>query len=67
MPTLPNRQAARRRNPELLKAAAELRRQRDRDRLEQLWARLSIDKCGLCREGKPGPRCAACLLRGLQS
>ena len=23
-----------------------------------------MSRCGLCRDGKPGPRCVACILRG---
>jgi hypothetical protein len=41
-----------------------MRRVRDLALLETLWDRLTAGKCALCRDGKPGPRCAACLLRG---
>lgn len=45
----------------------ELRRIRDRAALEAIWARISATpSCGLCRDGRSGPRCAACVLRELR-
>lgn len=64
MQSLINPQTPRRQNPEFLRADAELPRQRDRERLKAIWRRLVIAKGGLCRDGKPGPRCVACILRG---
>ena len=43
-----------------------MRRVRNLARLETLWNRLTTDKCALCRDGHPGPRCAACVLRGMR-
>jgi hypothetical protein len=43
---------------------AEARRQRDREALEVAWRALIGSGCKLCRDGRPGPRCAACILRG---
>ena len=45
----------------------EMRRQRDRAALEAIWTRISAPRtCSLCSNGKTGPRCSACVLRGLR-
>ncbi len=45
----------------------EQRRQRDRAVLETIWTRISAPRtCGLCANGSTGPRCSACVLRGLR-
>ena len=45
----------------------ELRRIRDRAALEAIWIRIAATpSCSLCAHGKPGPRCAACVLRELR-
>jgi|688.fasta_scaffold2659526_1 hypothetical protein len=43
-----------------------LRRQRDRKRFAPAWYQMVNDRCVLCRDGHPDPRCAACVLRGLR-
>ena len=46
----------------------ELRRQRDRAALEAIWRRIAATpSCALCADGRDGPRCAACVLRGMRS
>ncbi len=44
----------------------ELRRQRDRAALEAIWRQIAATpSCALCAHGRTGPRCAACVLRGI--
>ena len=46
----------------------ELRRIRDRAALEAIWRRIAATpSCALCAHGRSGPRCAACVLRGMRS
>lgn len=53
--------------PHSTAAAREARRQRDRAALEAIWRRIAATpSCSLCAHGKPGPRCAACVLRELR-
>jgi hypothetical protein len=62
MRSLPHPGARRR---DLSPLVAEARRQRDRAALEAIWRRIATPStCALCRDGRPGPRCAACILRG---
>ena len=44
----------------------ELRRIRDRAALEAIWRQIAATpSCALCAHGRTGPRCAACVLRGI--
>ena len=45
----------------------ELRSQRDRASLEAIWRQIAATpSCALCAHGRTGPRCAACVLRGMR-